>query len=416
MQRQVARRRRPGRAPAHRRRPSRRAAGRGASPAARRRARRRARAGARGAAPRAGPRRAAAIGRRRCPTHCGPDRGWRSPGEANEAERRRKLGHGRKAESGTRRALSMNRFTLAHVSDLHLPFEPRLTLRQRLSKRQLSALSWRRRRHLHRPRDPRRAGRGRARRRRRSCRRHRRHHQLLAAGRVPPGGRLARGRSRPAARLSLVPGNHDALVPVAAADGLDHWADWTRSDEGWPFVHRLGGLALIGLNSALPTAPLLARGRLGAAQLAAARAGARGRRRGRAAARSSPCIIRRPQARSAGARRSPTGRRSPTVLRRAGAELVLHGHARDARLDALARSARADPVPVRAVVVGAAEPPGTRARAGIASAASTATSGSVEVEVRRWSPEAEAFVAGRQLPALPAARPRRFSRSALARA
>ena len=45
----------------------------------------------------------------------------------------------------------MNRFTLAHVSDLHLPFEPRLTLRQRLSKRQLSAWSWRRRRHLHRP-------------------------------------------------------------------------------------------------------------------------------------------------------------------------------------------------------------------------------------------------------------------------
>ena len=45
----------------------------------------------------------------------------------------------------------MNRFTLAHLSDLHLPFEPRLGLGQRFSKRQLSALSWRRRRHLHRP-------------------------------------------------------------------------------------------------------------------------------------------------------------------------------------------------------------------------------------------------------------------------
>ena len=38
----------------------------------------------------------------------------------------------------------------AHVSDLHLPFEPRLTPAQQLSKRQLSVMSWRRRRALHR--------------------------------------------------------------------------------------------------------------------------------------------------------------------------------------------------------------------------------------------------------------------------
>ena len=48
-------------------------------------ARRRARAGARGAAPRAGPRRAAAIGRRRCPTPAGRGRDGRSPDEAKEA-------------------------------------------------------------------------------------------------------------------------------------------------------------------------------------------------------------------------------------------------------------------------------------------------------------------------------------------
>ena len=72
----------------------------------------------------------------------------------------------------------------------------------------------------------------------------------------------------PAERISLVPGNHDALVAVPAAEGLDLWKPWTRLENGWPFVHRLDGLALIGLNSALPTAPLLARGALGAAQLA----------------------------------------------------------------------------------------------------------------------------------------------------
>ena len=44
----------------------------------------------------------------------------------------------------------MSGFAFAHVSDLHLPFEPALSPRQRLSKRQLSAWSWQRRRALHR--------------------------------------------------------------------------------------------------------------------------------------------------------------------------------------------------------------------------------------------------------------------------
>ena len=122
----------------------------------------------------------------------------------------------------------MNRFTLAHVSDLHLPFEPRLTPRQRLSKRQLSALSWRRRRHLHRPEilealaaDVRAA----------------QVDHIVVTGDItnfslPAEFRQAAEWLRalaPGGALSLVPGNHDALVPVAAADGLAHWAAWTRS-------------------------------------------------------------------------------------------------------------------------------------------------------------------------------------------
>jgi hypothetical protein len=39
----------------------------------------------------------------------------------------------------------MNTLTLAHVSDLHLPFEADLSPLQNLSKRQLSYWSWRRR-------------------------------------------------------------------------------------------------------------------------------------------------------------------------------------------------------------------------------------------------------------------------------
>src|SRR3546814_17916706 len=46
----------------------------------------------------------------------------------------------------------MTAFTLAHLSDPHLPYEPRLDWRQRFSKRVLSAWSWhRQRRRVQRP-------------------------------------------------------------------------------------------------------------------------------------------------------------------------------------------------------------------------------------------------------------------------
>jgi len=298
----------------------------------------------------------------------------------------------------------MNRFTLAHVSDLHLPFEPRLTLRQRLSKRQLSAWSWRRRRHLHRPEilealaaDVRAAG----------------VDHVVVTGDItnfslPAEFSQAAEWLRalaPGGALSLVPGNHDALVPVAAAEGLAHWADWTRSDTGWPFVHRIGALSLIGLDSALPTAPLLARGRLGAAQLErleqvlAAEAG-----------RLRVVALHHPPAEGAiGWRKALADRPAlAAVLRRAGAELVLHGHARDARLDAL--PGPREPIPCMCVPSSSALPSawdqGARwHRLSVLDAVERR----LEVEVRRWSPDDRAFVVGARytlcLPRAAAARP-----------
>jgi len=286
----------------------------------------------------------------------------------------------------------MNRFTLAHVSDLHLPFEPRLTPSQRLSKRQLSALSWHRRRHLHRPEilealaaDVRAA----------------QVDHIVVTGDItnfslPAEFRQAAEWLRtlaPEGALSLVPGNHDALVPVASADGLDHWAGWTRSGDGWPYVHRLGGeLALIGLNSALPTAPLLAQGRLGDAQLArleqvlAAEA---------AAGRLRIVVLHHPAAAGAvGWRKALVDRpRLAEVLRRAGAELVLHGHARDARFDAL--PGPREPIPCLCVPSSSAVPSawdqGARwHRLSLVDQVERR----LEVEVRRWSAEERAFVAG----------------------
>lgn len=71
--------------------------------------------------------------------------------------------------------------------------------------------------------------------------------------------------------VSLVPGNHDAYV----REGLDHaareWGPYMQGDDGstkFPYLRRRGPLALIGLSTAVPTAPLMASGSLGIEQLA----------------------------------------------------------------------------------------------------------------------------------------------------
>ncbi|MGH8664501.1 MAG: metallophosphoesterase family protein [Burkholderiales bacterium] len=227
----------------------------------------------------------------------------------------------------------MKTITVAHVSDLHLPFEPKLGPGQRLSKRQLSAWAWRRRRSIQsaevlgalaaelRAADL---------------------DHIVITGDVVNFAlpeEFARAASwlqalAPADRISVVPGNHDALVPVVESEGLGRWSAWTSADDCWPFVHRRQGLALIGLNSALPTAPLLARGRIGARQLA--RLEAVLNEEGRAG-RVRVVLMHHPVADGAVSWRRALSDRAElrAVLQRAGTELVLHGHAHHARLDAL---------------------------------------------------------------------------------
>ena len=71
--------------------------------------------------------------------------------------------------------------------------------------------------------------------------------------------------------VTLVPGNHDIYVRSVQQAPAKYWADYMRGDDGldrFPFLRRRGNVALIGLSTALPTAPLLATGRLGKRQLA----------------------------------------------------------------------------------------------------------------------------------------------------
>ncbi len=233
-------------------------------------------------------------------------------------------------DSGKERALSGNALRFAHLSDLHLPHEPRLRPLQHFSKRQLSVWSWRRRRAVqspvvlealraemstHRP------------------------DRILVTGDITnfslPAEFTAAARwlRELPAPVSLVPGNHDALVPEPRQEALGKFEPWSTNGP-WPYVHRHGSASFIGLKSALPTAPLLASGRLGQAQcerLAGLLAAER------EAGQLRILLLHHPVADGAvSARKALRDRRElRAVLREQGAELVLHGHARNARLDAL---------------------------------------------------------------------------------
>jgi 3',5'-cyclic AMP phosphodiesterase CpdA len=73
------------------------------------------------------------------------------------------------------------------------------------------------------------------------------------------------------ADVTLVPGNHDVYVRSVVPSPSTYWGDYMRGDDGrdgFPFLRRRNNIALIGLSTAVPTAPLMATGRLGKRQLA----------------------------------------------------------------------------------------------------------------------------------------------------
>jgi 3',5'-cyclic AMP phosphodiesterase CpdA len=285
-------------------------------------------------------------------------------------------------------ALSLNALTFAHVSDLHLPFEPRLTWRQKFSKRQLSAWSWRRRRAIQRPeilqalREDLRA---------------RQPAHVVVTGDITnfslpeeftQAARWLR-EFAPPGTLSAVPGNHDALVAVPHAEGLGQLDAFMTAEDGWPYVRHCGEVVFIGLKSALPTAPLLASGRLGAPQLA--RLEEILRQQG-AAGRMRVVLLHHPLVDGAVSRRKALADRRGlrAVLQRAGAELVLHGHARGARLESVAGPA--GPIPVLCVPSSSALP-NPRDEAARWHLVMLPQQGSwARVLVRQWSLAAKGFV------------------------
>lgn len=75
----------------------------------------------------------------------------------------------------------------------------------------------------------------------------------------------------PPERITVIPGNHDIYSRLHGDAGVRRWAAYMGADDGetlaFPFVRRIGPLALIGLNSAIETPPFVAAGELGRAQI-----------------------------------------------------------------------------------------------------------------------------------------------------
>jgi len=226
----------------------------------------------------------------------------------------------------------MTAFLLAHLSDPHLGPLPRPRLRELAGKRAIGYLNWRRKRHLVHRRDllddivadmraqnP--------------------DHVAVTGDLVNIALPLEFAEARhwlesvgTPENVSVVPGNHDAYVRGIREHFPKVWADYLRGDNAppeseavFPYLRRRGPLALIGVSTAVPTAPFMATGRLGHAQ----RDAVEGLLQKMAAEQAFRVLmIHHPPVTSPGrwAARLLDSDDLVALVKRYGVDLILHGH------------------------------------------------------------------------------------------
>jgi 3',5'-cyclic AMP phosphodiesterase CpdA len=224
----------------------------------------------------------------------------------------------------------MPAFVLAHLSDPHLPPLPALSLRELAGKRALGYLNWKRNRHRIHRRDVLDAL---------VADMQARHPDHVAVtgdlvnlaveAEFAPARAWLQSVGAPD-HVTVVPGNHDAYVQATQHHFAEAFADFMRGDASAPtdpisvpLLRRRGPLALIGVSTAVPTAPLLATGRLGPAQVDAL---------DRILAELSSeawfrvLLIHHPLRSNARHKRLTDSEQLLELLKRHGVDLILHGH------------------------------------------------------------------------------------------
>ena len=223
----------------------------------------------------------------------------------------------------------MAAFTLAHLSDPHLPPLPTPRLAELAGKRVLGYLNWTRKGSSRSPTTVTRALVS-------DLRAQAPDHvamtgdvvNLAIEAEFAPALSWLKGVGPPD-RVTAIPGNHDAYVRATQHRFAEVFSDYLRGDDApnagatFPFLRRRGPLALIGLTSAVPTALFMATGRLGRAQIDALE---------RILIELSSeqifrvLLVHHPLWSDSRPKRLTDSSKLLTLLKRYGVELILHGH------------------------------------------------------------------------------------------
>ena len=250
--------------------------------------------------------------------------------------------------------------TLAHISDIHLSPMPEVGWRDLLGKRLTGYLNWKLRRHDELNSE--------------SLASLVTHLQAQNADFTAVTGdlvNLALGEEVDRAgrwlqalgatdRIAVCPGNHDAYVAGALESAQEVWGDYMRGetldDAAFPFVRRIGELAVISCSSAVPTRPFLAIGRFDERQ--ADRLGRILKIMGEAGHFRAVLIHHPPNAELQHPSFGLKGhKRFRQVIAEHGAELILHGHTHRSSIHSI--PGKGHEVPVVGVAAASAAQGGT---------------------------------------------------------